>query len=241
MRVGNSKFEIRNSKQIRILMVAIFFLTLPLYSATNISAGDELPRLRPPHGEIPPTFWEKNGIWVILGSIVGLALLAVIIWLVTRPKPPTTVPPEIRAKQALDMLSTKPEDGLVLSQVSQVLRHYVSEAFALPPGELTTAEFCCVIVSHDSIGSELAGTISDFLRRCDERKFTPSPPAAPMGAAATALKLIETAQGRLTEIRVPSGGASVPASRANEISVKSSSARGDARPTDSMKDQRQQE
>jgi hypothetical protein len=201
MRVGNSKFEIRNSKQIRILMVAFFFLTLPLYSATNISAGDELPKLRPPRGEIPPTFWEKNEIWVILGSVALLAVIGAIIWLVTRPKPPIIVPPEVRAKQALDLLLTKPEDGLVLSQVSQVLRHYVSEAFALPPGELTTAEFCRVIASHEGIGSELAGTISDFLRRCDERKFTPSPPAAPMGAAATALKLIEPAQIRIAELR----------------------------------------
>ena len=202
MRVRNSKSEIRNSKQIRILTLAcLLYSVRPLYSATNITAGDELPKLRPPRGEIPPTFWEKYDIWVIVGSIVALALIAAIVWLITRPKPPIIIPPEVRAKRALDLLLNKPEDGMVLSQVSQILRRYMAEAFAFPPGELTTTEFCSVMSKHESVGSDLASTISEFLRGCDERKFTASPPTAPMAAAATALKLVETAEARLAELR----------------------------------------
>jgi hypothetical protein len=222
---GNSKSEIRNSKQelspkfdsgaaysnpnlirisnfgFRILTLALLCLTLPAFSTTNISAGDDIPKLRPPRGEIPPTFWEQYQIWVLLGSIFIAVLVGIIVWFLTRPKPPIIIPSEVRAKQALDLLLTKPEDGFVLSQVSQVTRHYIAEAFALPSGELTTTEFCRLIAGHEGIGPELAGAISEFLRRCDEKKFTPSPPAVPIAAAATALKLVESAQSRQSELR----------------------------------------
>jgi hypothetical protein len=186
----------------RILTIGLVLLTPRAYSATNISSGDdELTKLRPPRGEIPATFWERYHIWIIAGALVFLALVGIIIWVVTRPKPPIIVPPEVRAKQALDPLLTKPEDGLLLSKVSQILRRYIAEAFALPPGELTTTEFCGLVAKHEGIGPELAGSISEFLRRCDERKFTPSPPAAPMNAVVAAVKLVDTAQVRLAELR----------------------------------------
>jgi len=186
----------------RLSTLALLFLALPAHPATNISsAGDDVPKLRPPRGEIPPTFWEKHEVWVILGSVVVLALIGAIVWVLTRPKPPMIIPPGIRARQALDLLLLKPEDGHVLSQVSQITRHYITEAFALPPGELTTAEFCRLIADHEGLGPELAGAISGFLRRCDERKFTPAPPAAPIAAVATAFKIVETAQARLAELR----------------------------------------
>lgn len=192
---GNSKFEFR------ILMLAFVLARLPVFSATNIPAGDDLPKLRPPREELPPAFWEQYQLPVILGGIGFLVVVGAIIWFVTRPKPPVIVPAEIRAKQALDLLLTRPEDGLVLSQVSQILRRYMAEAFALPPGELTTGEFCRVASSHEEIGPELASAVSEFLRRCDERKFTASPPAAPMAAVANALKLIGAAQARLADLR----------------------------------------
>src|SRR5689334_5402737 len=140
---GNSKFEIRNSKQIRssklvdqgmigfrisdfgfrVLTLGLVFFALRTYSATNISAGDDdLAKLRPPRVEIPPTFWERYNVWIIAGALVFLALIAIIIWIVSLPRPPIIVPAEIRAIQALDLLLSKPEDGQVLSQVSQILR-----------------------------------------------------------------------------------------------------------------------
>jgi hypothetical protein len=184
------------------LTFALAYAAFPTFAATNISAGDdELSKLRPPRAEIPPTFWERNSIWIIIGSLVFLAFIGIIIWIVTRPKPPIIVPPEVRAKQALALLSSKPEDGLVLSQVSQILRHYIAEAFGFPPGELTTTEFCRLMASHERIGPELATRISEFLHQCDERKFMPTPPNTPMTAIATALKLVETAQARLAELR----------------------------------------
>src|SRR5437660_4386190 len=100
----------------RILTFGLALLALRAYSATNISAGDDdLAKLRPPRVEIPPTFWERYNFLIIAGSLVFLALIGIIVWIVTRPKPPIIVSPEVRARQALDPLLTKPGDGLILS------------------------------------------------------------------------------------------------------------------------------
>jgi hypothetical protein len=222
----SSKSEIRNPKQksnpkfdfgraygisnllrvsdfgFRVFALAFLFLALPAPAATNIStAADDLPQLRPPRAEIPPSFWESYGVWVIVGCVVFLALIGLAVWFLTRPKPPIIVPPYVRAKQVLEPLLTKPEDGLVLSHVSQALRHYITEAFGLPPAEHTTAEFCRLIATNERLGPELSGAISEFLRRCDERKFTASPPAPPMAAVATTLKFVEAAESRLAGLR----------------------------------------
>ena len=158
---------------------------------TNSAAPDEIPPLRPPHAQIPPSFWEQYGLWVVIGSVAVLALVGATMWLLTRPKPPTGVPVEVEARRLLKSLLDTPEDGMVFSWVSQVLRRYVTLAFDLRTGELTTGEFCRVITNQDRLGPELSSAISEFLRRCDERKFAPSPPQPGLGAAKRALELVE--------------------------------------------------
>jgi hypothetical protein len=190
---------------LRILSPGLwFFAGQPIFAAvTNTSAGDELPALRPPHGELPPGYWEQHGVWTILAGTLVLVLAGVAIWALTRPKPAIVVPPELEARRALGPLRQRPEDGLLLSQISQILRRYVAAAFGLPPGELTTAEFCRAVAGHQRVGSELASALSDFLRQCDERKFSPPPPAPPLSAAAHALKLIDQAEARLAALARP--------------------------------------
>src|ERR1035441_8033035 len=145
------------------LAVALWLLAsaIPLFAAAPISA-DDIPPLRPAHGEMAPTFGEHYGLWVVIAGVLLLALVCGVAWLLTRPKPPVVVPPEVQARQALDALRQQPEDGALLSRVSQILRHYVTAAFELPPGELTTAEFCAMIATHSSIGPELSVALSEF-------------------------------------------------------------------------------
>ncbi len=169
-------------------------------AATNLAGGDEIPPLRPPHGEIPPTFWEQHGLWVVLGGVAVLALAGAGAWLLTRSKSPVVVAPEEQARRALEPLRELPEDGALLSQVSQVLRHYVSAASNLPPEELTTAEFCRALAGQDQIGPELSAALGEFLRQCDARKFAPPAPSLPLGAIAQALKLIEQTQARRASV-----------------------------------------
>jgi hypothetical protein len=174
---------------------------MSVFAITNATPRDEIPPLRPPQGEIPPSFWEQHGAAVVVGCLVALALVGAAIWFLTRPKPRVVVPPEIQARRALEALAKRPEDGAVLSAVSQVVRRYVATAFALPLEELTTTEFCRAIADHEGLGPELAAAVGEFLRRADERKFAPSPPLPPLGAVSHALELIELAENRRAQLR----------------------------------------
>jgi hypothetical protein len=164
-----------------------------------------------------PTFWDQYSLWVILCGVLLLALVCAVAWILTRPKPPMVVPPEVQARQALEPLRQQPEEGVLLSRVSQILRHYVAAAFGLPPGELTTAEFCRAIDGHAQIGPELSAALSEFLRQCDQRKFSPSAPVPPLGAVAQALKLIDQAQARCLAQARPVGNAHVSPPKTAEV------------------------
>ena len=168
--------------------------------ATNATNGpDDLPSLLPPRGEIPPGFWEKYGLLTVVGALLALALLGLAGWFFTRRKPAAMPPPEALARQALGALRRQPEDGALLSRISQVLRHYLIAAFGLPPEELTRTEFCRLLRDNQVVGLELSGGIAEFLRLCDERKFAPSAPQPPLGAAEQALRFIQAAEQRLAQ------------------------------------------
>jgi hypothetical protein len=168
-------------------------------ATTNAPGPDTIPPLRPPHGEIPSTFWEQHSSLVILAVACLVVLVCAGVWFLTRPKPPLTVPPADQARRALEPLRQQAEDGRLLSRVSQILRHYVTAAFDLSPEELTTTEFCRAIADHARIGPELSAALSDFLRLCDHDKFSPPAPVPPLSAVARALQLIEQSQVRLAE------------------------------------------
>jgi Domain of unknown function (DUF4381) len=190
------------------------------FADTNVPGSDALLRLRPPLPEIPPTFWERNNGWIVAaGLLLFVAIAAFVAWLM-RPKPPVVVPPDVQARKALEPLRGQPEDGALLSRVSQILRHYVAAAFALQPGEMTTADFCRAVAGQARVGEELSNALSAFLRHCDERKFAPStaiaagnlpasgggilPPEAPsapaMDTVAQALELIQLAEARRAQL-----------------------------------------
>ncbi len=177
-----------------------------LAAATNPPGADDIPPLRPPHAELPPTFWEQHSLWVIVAGILLLGLAGAAAWFLTRPHPPAAVPPEVQARQTLQVLRHQPEDGALLSRVSQTLRHYVHAAFDLPPGELTTTEFCRAVAGHGAIGPELSTALSEFLRACDRHKFSPPAPVPSLGAVSRALQLIEQAEARRAQLRQAAPG-----------------------------------
>ena len=89
--------------------------------------------------------------------------------------------PEVQARKELSSLRGQPETGALLSRVSGSVRHYAAAAFSLPAGELTTAEFCRAVIGNEAVGLSLAESVTDFLKRCDERKFAPPTAAAADG------------------------------------------------------------
>jgi hypothetical protein len=184
----------------RVLVPALSLLAAqPSFAAaTNTATNDEIPLLRPPHAELAPTYWEQQGTVVVLCGVLFLILVGVAIWFLTRPKPPVVIPPEVLARKALEPLGQRPEDGALLSEVSHILHQYVTAAFNLPPIELTTAEFCRVIAGHEQVGPDLSAALSEFLLKCDQRKFSPPAPAPPLSFVDQAHKLIDQAQARRT-------------------------------------------
>ena len=171
--------------------------------AFSQTATNALPALSPAYGELPPTFLERSELtpayWsqpctvIMVGGIVGIVLAAVT-GILFMPIQTTVRPSEADARSALAKLTHQPEDGKLLSEVSQILRRYVAAAFELPSGEMTTVEFSAAIAGNEKIGAELAQTISSFLRECDERKFSPVNSSAPLNAATRALELISLAE-----------------------------------------------
>jgi hypothetical protein len=170
------------------------FLVFPRLTSFAQTDPNALPALAPAYGELPPTFWEHHQTTVIIASF---AFLAFGFWFVKtrlRPESPKILPPEAVACQALAKLQGQPEDGKLLSEVSQILRRYFSAAFGLPATEMTTTEFCAAITAHEKIGAELAQTVSSFLRVCDQDKFAPKIIAPPINAVDRALELVALAE-----------------------------------------------
>ena len=172
------------------------FLLLPF--AALAADTNPLPPLAPAYPEMSPTFWEQQGAAILVGGFILLALAAFILWQLLTPRPQPIPPPETIAREALAKLQRQPEDGKMLSAVSQILRRFFGTVFGFPGGEMTTAEFCAAIAGNEKIGAELAQTISNFLRECDERKFSAAKPAEPLNAVARALALVVLVEKRRT-------------------------------------------
>ena len=174
---------------------------LLLPAAARAAATNAVPTLAPAYGEIPTPFWEQHGLAIIIGGALFAALASLAAWLIFQPKPQPVPSPATVARAALAGLSGHPETGVVLSQISQILRRYLVTAFGLAAGEPTTTEFLALIARHEPMAAELAVPLAAFLRECDERKFSPAAAPAPLGGVHRALKLIALAEQRRAQPR----------------------------------------
>lgn len=203
MKGRGQKSEVRSPKR-----RAVALSSLLVWFALDSLAQEELPKLLPPHAELPPTFWEQHGVMIVIVVVVVLLLVALGIWARLRPKPAVVTPVEVQARTALEALRNRPEDGATISAVSQILRRYVIAAFELPLGEYSTAEFRQLASDSEKIGAELSSALSDFMIRCDERKFSRSDASASASTVAKALELVaigETRRAHLRQVAVLAG------------------------------------
>jgi len=181
--------------------VTVVFCGARLFAQPDSDTTNVPLKLLPPYGELPPTFGEQHATLISFAGLGLLALIAFALRQIFRPKPEIIIPPEVQAREALENLRRQPEDGAVLSRVSQVVRHYFSAAFQLSPGELTTTEFCREISGREKVGAELSNAAANFLRECDARKFSATPSAATLDAANQALNLVARAEQRRAQLR----------------------------------------
>jgi Domain of unknown function (DUF4381) len=150
------------------------------------------PLLRPPHPELPPTFWELHGGQIIIAACLALVLILLVVLLVRRTRPVIVEEPGVTARRALENLRGRAEDGALIVEVSRILKRFVLAALNLPPEqEQTTVEFRNFLKAGPQIKPELAEDVGDFLRRCDEWKFAPARPAPQLNAVPRALDLVE--------------------------------------------------
>jgi hypothetical protein len=203
------------------------FALTALSLAAQTSPTNALPALAPAYGEMLPTFWERHGTALLAGSFLLLALAGGAAWIISRPKPPVNAPPEVLARARLAKLLGQPENGSVLSEISQTLRRYLLAAFGYPPGEWTTSEFSAALAGNEKAGKELAQAVSGFLRECDLRKFSTTNESAPLNAAGRALELIAQVEQRRVSwsALVPVAAASQTQEAANQTQASPSSDR----------------
>ena len=199
-------WQIATCERSGFAMLAIVSFCLLLYPCSSLgnvpkNSNEEIPPLKPPQAEISPSAWEENGAAMVTAGLLALAGLCTAAWLGFRPQPAPVVPPETQARRQLETLRGQPQTGQLLSAVSRVTRSYFREAFGLPVGEVTTAEFCEQLAAQERLGPSLGTEAQQFLRRCDEFKFSTSTPPAAFDAAAESLKLVELGENRLVQAR----------------------------------------
>ncbi len=137
-----------------------------------ILAADDLP-----HDVVPPVEYSLIPTWVVFaGCFVGLTILGLLIWWLSKRKRPA-LPPQLPREGALAALErirheieqTKPYQFSI--HVSDILRRYVTEQYALPVTRQTSVEFLNSLAKAPSFSGDEKLLLEDFLSRCDLIKF----------------------------------------------------------------------
>jgi hypothetical protein len=168
------------------------FLASILFLPFAVIAEDtnDLPPLAPACPVIQPTFWEQHGTMVLIGGFGLLVVLVLGLWLLLKPGPPVVPLPADVARKALRKLQHQPEDGRLLSEVSQILKRYMGAVFGFSAGEMTTTEFSAALAADVKAGQQVAEVVTTFLRGCDKAKFTAKITAPPLDAVSRALEIV---------------------------------------------------
>ena len=184
----------------RVIRGSHLVMLLASACSSLAQSTNDVPPLLPALPEIPPTLWEQHGLLIVVLGVFALALISAAIWWLLQPKAPVPVPIEIQTRNELELLRYPTESGKIISQVSQVLKRYVAVAFELPAGEMTTSEFSRAVAGSEKVGGELAASVSEFLRQCDEQKFSPAV-GVQASACSRAMELVEQGEARRAELR----------------------------------------
>lgn len=141
------------------------------YSITAALVAEEF------HDIAPPVDYSLVPAWVIfVVAFCALALVGLIVWLIVRARR-RPVPPKSPCQRALDELEmmeseveqTRPYRFSI--RVSDILRSYVTEQFALPVTKQTSVEFLTALAKASPFSTEEKTLLEDFLGRCDLIKF----------------------------------------------------------------------
>jgi Domain of unknown function (DUF4381) len=126
---------------------------------------------------VPPVDYSLVPTWVIfVAAFVSLTVLGLLAWLILR-KRPQPQPPKLPREFALEALEEIERAVETMTpyrfsiRVSDILRRYVTEQFALPVTRQTSVEFLSTLAKSSPFAAEERSLLEDFLGRCDLIKF----------------------------------------------------------------------
>ena len=129
------------------------------------------------HEIAPPVDYSFLPTWLIFaGSFVVISLIGLGVWLLKRRKTPP-VPPKLPREIALEELEViggeieTMNPYLFSIRVSDILRRYVTQQYALPVTRQTSVEFLTALAKASSFSPNEKSLLEDFLNRCDLIKF----------------------------------------------------------------------
>ena len=129
------------------------------------------------HEIAPPVDYSFIPTWaVFLASFVGLSVMGLIIWWFKR-KPKPALPPKLPREIALEELDRIASEidamnpYLFSFRVSDILRGYVTNQYALPVTRQTSVEFLTVLAKSSPFSVNEKSLLEDFLSRCDLINF----------------------------------------------------------------------
>ena len=129
------------------------------------------------HEIAPPVDYSFIPAWaVFLASFVGLSVIGLIIWWLKR-KPKPALPPKLPREIALEELDRIASEidamnpYLFSIRVSDILRRYVTNQYALPVTRQTSVEFLTALAKSSLFSVNEKSLLEDFLNRCDLIKF----------------------------------------------------------------------
>ena len=129
------------------------------------------------HEIAPPLDYSFVPTWLIfVASFVVLSLIGLVVWLLKRKKTPALPPklPRAIALEELDAISGGIETMnpyLFSIRVSDILRRYVTNQYALPVTRQTSVEFLTALAKASPFSPNEKALLEDFLNRCDLIKF----------------------------------------------------------------------
>jgi hypothetical protein len=141
---------------------------------------DILKHMRDPSGPAPATPEEPSWLrrWGVALVLAATALLVLLAWLTKRRRErrPAPQPPAQWALRELDriermLMPPHGEAEAYHTQLSYVLRRYLTERFGLHALQQTTAEFLDALRQAPLVSAEQQILLADFFQRCDLAKF----------------------------------------------------------------------
>lgn len=159
------------------------------------------------HDALKPLINIPN-LWLWIGLIVGILLVAAMAWLAwrywrkqaatIRMAPP--VPPHVQARRLLEQalsLISQPKPFSIA--VSGAIRVYLEERFQFHAPDRTTEEFLYELQATNLLTAEQKQSLADFLASCDLIKFAKYEPTETelRGLHASALRLVNETEPRM--------------------------------------------